>query len=97
MIDRDAVWALKKAALERVWAAVRDEPNVEFRAWEVEQGRALQQFAIWSTIAELQDYADWRRWPVELRRPESPAVARIAAEHADRVRSPRTSKRRPWT
>lgn len=86
MIDRDAVWALKKAALERVWAAVRDEPNVEFRAWEVEQGRALQQFAIWSTIAELQDYADWRRWPVELRRPESPAVARIAAEHADRVR-----------
>ena len=86
LIDRDEVWALKKAALERVWAAVRDEPNTEFRSFEVEQGRALRQFAIWCAIAEAQDFADWRRWPEELRRPESPAVAQFAAEHADRVR-----------
>lgn len=85
MIDRNKVWELKCAALERIWGAVKDEPNVEFRAWEVEQGLHLQRFGIWSVIAETQQHADWRRWPEELRRPDSPGVAQFAAEHAERV------------
>ena len=86
IIDRDQVWALKREALERIWAAVKDEPNVEFRSWELAQGQQLQHFAIWSVIAEVQEHADWRRWPAELRRPDSAGVQAFAAEHAERVR-----------
>lgn len=86
MIDRDRVWALKNEALQRIWNVVKDEPNVEFRAWELAQGQQLQRFAIWSVIAEHQEHADWRRWPDELRRPDSAGVRRFAAEHAERVR-----------
>lgn len=85
MIDRDKVWELKFEALERIWNAVKDEPNVEFREWEHQQGEQLQRFAIWSVITEEQQHADWRRWPGELRSPDSPEVTRFAAEHADRV------------
>lgn len=86
IIDRDQVWALKREALERIWAAVKEEPNVEFRSWELAQGQQLQRFAIWSVIAEVQEHADWRRWPAELRRPDSAGVQAFAAEHAERVR-----------
>lgn len=86
MIDRDQVWALKNEALQRIWNVVKDEPNVEFRAWELAQGLQLQRFAIWSVIAEHQQHADWRRWPEELRNPDSVGVRRFAAEHAERVR-----------
>lgn len=86
MIDRNQVWVLKSKALERVWNALKLEPNVEFRRWEIEQGLQLQRFAVWSVIAEDQQHADWRRWPEELRRPDSPGVVRFAAEHAERIR-----------
>ncbi|MGB3954890.1 MAG: 4-alpha-glucanotransferase [Brooklawnia sp.] len=86
MIDRDRVWALKNEALQRIWAVIKDEPNVEFRAWETEQGLQLQRFAVWSAIAEDQQHADWRRWPEELRRPDSPGARKFAEEHRDRIR-----------
>lgn len=86
LIDRDTVWALKKEALERIWNAIKDEPNVEFAMWQSEQGTNLRRFAIWSTIAELLQDPDWRRWPEHLRRPESPGVEQFASQHAERVR-----------
>lgn len=86
LIDRDQVWALKSVALERIWDQMKDEPNSEFRAWELAKGVQLQRFAIWSAIAEAQQHADWRSWPDELRHPDSAGVAQFAAEHADRVR-----------
>ncbi len=85
IIDRDAVWALKKEALERIWAATKDELNVEFRTWVKEQGLNLKRFAVWCAIAEELEDADWRRWPEELRRPESAGVADFARAHAERV------------
>ncbi len=85
MIDRDGIWTLKLAALERIYEAVKDDANVEFRTWEIQQGRQLQRFAIWSVIAETQQHADWRSWPEELRRPDSSGVRAFAAEHAERV------------
>lgn len=86
IIDRDQVWALKNEALLRIWDAVKDEPNIEFRTWEIAQGQQLQRFALWTTICELEQNADWRTWPSELRRPDSPAVVKFAAEHAERIR-----------
>ncbi len=91
LIDRAAVWALKKAALERVWQAVRLEPNLELRAFRqahgVRQagGNELSSFATWCAIAEDLDNADWMTWPEELQDAGGPGVARYAEEHADRV------------
>ena len=85
LIDRTAVWALKREALERIWQAVRDEPNIEFREFRRHRGRALTRFATWSAIAEDLDSPDWPDWPTELHNPEGVDVARYAHEHADRV------------
>lgn len=86
LIDRDAIWALKIEALERIFEQVKDEPNVEFEAWRDQHGLQLQRFAIWSTIVETQQSSDWHRWPEQLHRPDSPGVAQFAREHAERIR-----------
>ena len=82
-IDRDSVFKLKKAALEKLWR--RFAGDQEFDRFCREQGESLYQFAIFSALAE-QHNSGWHRWPAELRNPKSPAVARWADEHADRVR-----------
>ena len=69
-----------------------------FDAFVREHGTSLTTFATWMAIAEEQGRVvrgegrgnsgngfDWRKWPDELRDPSSPAVARFAAKHADRV------------
>lgn len=84
MIDRDAVWQLKKAALTRIWNVVKDDPDIERDQWMRDRGRPLRQFAIWSALTE-QLGPDWRNWPDEYRKPGAAAVAKFAAEHAERV------------
>jgi 4-alpha-glucanotransferase len=84
-IDRDAVWEVKRAALRQVFdAAVASGAARDATAWSSERGRALQEFAQWSALVQ-ECGPDWRRWPEDLRRPDSPAVARFADEHADDV------------
>ncbi len=83
-IDRDAVFRLKMAALESLWAAgerVADDGLTRYRARE---GRALEEFATFCALAE-RHRAGWKQWPESYRHPASPAVARFAAEHARRV------------
>ncbi|RZU49499.1 4-alpha-glucanotransferase [Krasilnikovia cinnamomea] len=84
-IDRDAAFALKMAALERIWAAVGGEPGPDFEAYVAEQGPALHRFAVWSALSEHHEGA-WWDWPEGYRRPDTAEVARFAATHADRVR-----------
>ncbi len=84
-IDRDTVFALKRAGLERIWAAIGGRPGPAFEAYLVEQGDPLQQFATWSVLAERLD-GPWWEWPQCYRRPDTAAVAEFAADHADRVR-----------
>jgi len=74
-IDRDAAWSAKQAALELLF----DPADVE------EPTGDLADFAVWAALSERHG-ADWREWPPELRRPESPAVARARSELAVRVR-----------
>ena len=85
LIDRTRVWALKREALERLWAVVRDELPCEYVTWKARQGVALTRFATWSTLVERFDSPAWREWPQEYRRPDTPAVRAFAEEHADRV------------
>jgi 4-alpha-glucanotransferase len=82
-IDRDAIFRLKMQALERLWC--RFDGAAAFERYCVEQGEALRQFAVFCALAEHYGRG-WHAWPAEHRRPDSPAVARMAAERADRVR-----------
>jgi len=63
LIDYDAVWLAKLAALELLWRqefALPDEPE-------------LREFATFCTLAERHG-ADWRTWPAGLRHPHGAAV-----------------------
>lgn len=85
LIDRDAAFAVKLAAMERIWAAIGGAPGPRFEAYAAEQGAALQRFAIWSALSERYQGA-WWDWPAGYRRPDTPEVAAFAAAHPDRIR-----------
>ena len=82
-IDRDAVWSLKRAALEKIWPHAR--ADADFAAWHRAQGDDLRDFAVWSVLGEELG-GRWRDWPAEYRHPGDPAVARFRRDHDDRVR-----------
>jgi len=71
LIDYDAAWDAKQRALELLWRAQKRKPSRDG-------------FATYCALSETYG-ADWRTWPVELRRPDSPAVARAREAHAERV------------
>jgi 4-alpha-glucanotransferase len=75
LIDRDAVWTAKRAALELIrtvpLAPARQAALDEFKA---AQGRALRDWATWCALAELHG-PDYRDWPSPLRDPRSAEVA----------------------
>jgi len=85
LIDRDAVFALKMPALERVWARVQGQVATELDAWRAEQGEDLDAFGVWCALAE-EHGANWPEWPVELQQRGSAAVAREAKRLAGRAR-----------
>jgi 4-alpha-glucanotransferase len=84
-IDRDRVWKLKRTALEHLWVRFTGRGgDPAFDSFCAEQGEALTGFATHCALTERFPGA-WIDWPEEYRRPDSPAVARFAEEHADRV------------
>ena len=82
-IDRDAVFRLKMEALQAIFARFTDDPA--FDAYRAQQGTALVEFATYCALAERHG-KDWRRWPVEHRRPDEAAVHVFRDEQASRVR-----------
>jgi 4-alpha-glucanotransferase len=89
LIDRDAVWAAKRAALwEEYRAAGDDRPwgvapvlahGAPPTSWAAATTRGIGDFSAWSALAERHG-ADWRAWPEPLRRP-GPAVGdHVAAD-----------------
>jgi 4-alpha-glucanotransferase len=83
-IDRDAVWRLKRAALERAWQRARPRPDASYSAWRDAQGGALLDYARFCALAE-HHACGWLEWPDAFRHPSSAAVARFASDHADLV------------
>lgn len=81
-IDRDAVWRIKRDALDRVFSRFKGDPALD--AWLSAQGQPLLQFATYCAIAE-QHGNGWNEWPAELRHPDSPAVHSFAEAHAETV------------
>ncbi|MET9658320.1 4-alpha-glucanotransferase [Streptomyces sp. NPDC006510] len=85
LIDRDAVWELKRQALE----LVREVPLTPGRRaaycdFLAEQGQALEDHALWCALAEVHG-SDWHSWPAGLRDPRSKETARARGELLDRV------------
>jgi 4-alpha-glucanotransferase len=85
LIDRDAAWKAKRAALESVYLVGRSAGReLAYDAYREREGRSLDDFATWCALA--QEYGnDWHQWPEELQHPASPAVAEFAATHAKAV------------
>ncbi|TNC29721.1 4-alpha-glucanotransferase [Amycolatopsis alkalitolerans] len=73
LIDYDAVWSAKLAALELLWPGETAELDP-----------ALDAFATFGALAEKHG-PDWREWPEPLRDPGSPEVVKAREELADRV------------
>ncbi|MFF1463490.1 4-alpha-glucanotransferase [Streptomyces sp. NPDC058330] len=85
LIDRDAVWELKKQALELV-ARVPLSPGrrAAYCDYLAEQGQDLEDHALWCALAEVHG-PRWRDWPEGLRDPRSARTARARTELMDRV------------
>ncbi|NEC06674.1 4-alpha-glucanotransferase, partial [Streptomyces sp. SID7909] len=85
LIDRDAVWALKRQALDLVLAVpLTPGRHAEYCDFLADRGRPLEDHALWCALAEVHG-PDWHGWPEELRDPRSDATARARAELLDRV------------
>ncbi|MFI0234325.1 4-alpha-glucanotransferase [Streptomyces sp. NPDC017086] len=85
LIDRDAVWELKREALELVLAVpLGPGRQAAYDAFRADHGQALDDHATWCALAEVHG-PDWYTWPAELRDPRSAATARARAELAGRV------------
>jgi len=82
LVDRDAVWAVKRPALEAAYRRTGDDEA--FTTWREQQGAPLEEFATWSALAE-QHGPDWHAWPAALRRPDSAAVQAFRTDHAERI------------
>ncbi|MDQ1658420.1 MAG: 4-alpha-glucanotransferase [Cryptosporangiaceae bacterium] len=84
LIDREAVWAVKRPVLEAVFRMPRGpEREAAFRAYVGSEGEPLRNYATWVALAAEHGH-DWHAWPEDLRHPGSTAVAeaqtRLAAE-----------------
>lgn len=85
LIDRDAAWHAKRAALQAVYRVERSAGReLAYTAYRKREGRSLDDFAIWCALAEKHGN-DWHNWPNELQHPANPEVAEFAAEHAAAV------------
>jgi 4-alpha-glucanotransferase len=85
LIDRDAVWAAKREALEII-AAVRlgSRRRAELDDFRARHREALDNWATWCAIAEVYG-PDWRAWPPALADPGSAQVTALRRTLADRV------------
>ncbi|WP_066952117.1 4-alpha-glucanotransferase [Streptomyces lushanensis] len=85
LIDRDAVWALKRAALEILYTVeLGPGRRAEYCDFLAEQGRALEDHATWNALAEVHG-PRWREWPAGLRDPRSAETAAARRQLLDRV------------
>ncbi|WDM15480.1 4-alpha-glucanotransferase [Streptomyces lavenduligriseus] len=85
LIDRDAVWELKREALEAVLGVpLGPGRQAAYDAFRAAHGQALVDHATWCALAEAHG-PDWHGWPDGLRDPRSAATARARAELAGRV------------
>ncbi len=85
LIDRDAAWALKRAALRLVREVPLEGRRArDFARFCTREGSRLEAFATWCAIAERHGLP-WSGWPAGLQDPDDPAVAAFREAHQDEV------------
>ncbi len=85
LIDRDAVWAAKRAALEVIRRVpLSPSRQASLDSFRVRHGRALDDWATWCAIAETHG-PDYRAWPLRLQDPRSAEVAVLRGSLSARV------------
>jgi 4-alpha-glucanotransferase len=82
-IDRDQVFRLKMDALEKIW--IRQAQDSSFDRYCQTMGESLRGFASFCVLAERFG-GDWRLWPREYQRPDSPEVLRFVQQASQRLR-----------
>ncbi|HWC37761.1 MAG TPA: 4-alpha-glucanotransferase, partial [Acidimicrobiales bacterium] len=83
LIDRDRVWKLKLAALERLWDSFGGDPD--FDRYCDREGRPLRHYAAFCALSE--DHGvPWPLWPDDVRRPDGSGVSAFVSRHRGRVR-----------
>ncbi|MFE5830333.1 4-alpha-glucanotransferase [Streptomyces sp. NPDC056488] len=82
LIDRDAVWEVKRRALELLLTSVELGPGrrADFHDFLAGRGRALEDHATYQALAERHG-PHWRAWPDALRTPRA-AEAAVRADPA---------------
>jgi len=84
-IDRDMSWTAKREALRLVHAAPCSAAReADYRAFRMQEGDRLVDFATWSAIAETHGN-DFRSWPSELGDPRSAEVGMFREQRANEV------------
>ncbi len=83
LIDRDKVFNLKQAALEKIFRKFKGHRR--FDEYLNEQGKTLFLFSVFCVLTE-EIGNGWKKWPANLRHPASPAIAEFAAKHARRIK-----------
>ena len=82
LLDRDAVWEAKSAALDIVRRVPRTPGRqARYDAYVEREGTGLIDFATWCALTE-EFGPSWQEWPSDLRHPASPGVAEWRASHA---------------
>ncbi|MGD0241434.1 MAG: 4-alpha-glucanotransferase [Streptosporangiaceae bacterium] len=84
LIDRDAVWAAKLAALELIHAVPLTSGRRAERDAFLARDRAVSDWATWCALAEVHG-PDWRSWPAALADPGSAGVAGLRERLAGRI------------
>jgi 4-alpha-glucanotransferase len=83
LIDRDAVWAAKREALEIIHRVpLSGRRREDYQRYRQREGRDLEDWAAWCVRADRYG-PDWRTWPEPDRRPGRAAAAADAAADAD--------------
>ncbi|SBS73253.1 4-alpha-glucanotransferase [uncultured Mycobacterium sp.] len=84
-IDRDASWAAKRVALKAIYRVPRSAGRqLAFDAFKEREGRALDDFATWSALAEKYG-GNWHEWPHALQHPANPEVVDFVEGHRSTV------------
>ena len=82
LLDRDAVWAAKRTALETIHqAGLTPERAAEYAAFCAAEGDGLRDFATWCALSDTYGPVP-EDWPEELGHPANEAVADFRTEHA---------------
>ncbi len=88
MIDYGATWAVLQPVLEALFAHFETTGQGQdgFSAFVAREGEALEKFATFQSVQEEFPDQAWPQWPLPLRHPGSPEIARHRAQRAERVR-----------